>query len=721
MCKGELRTSTAPGLTEVELQAALTAFEEIEFLLSPYTWESTEPSFLGKLGLEFVLLRHTKQLKPLDVRKERSLSWRTLEAIEYGQSGSSGTSLRWYLEYAHYLGVSLKHIFTTLLQRKERDPQIRALRVKRFFIEDEVVEQVQEAVGELYTLGRPLTIKAISTATGISPKGLRKYPRVRAFVQEGLREVRHMSHHQHLEYEEELLAKAEQAVRILAETGEPITHQSVSSRMGIPPSTIILYPRVKTFLQQHVDYSLQQRRRTEEREQALLEEVCAAVLDLKARQQPITYTAVSNSIGIHYSTWSVYGQVRAFVDQHLDTVYLNRVKKHQEREEALLPRIEEAVQHLELIGKPVNFQAVGKFLGIGPASLKSYLRVSELIEQRKGNLYFRGRQAGRGEEEVLVEVQEAIRELVKRGQSVTYSSVAREIGMIRSTLSTYPQVKALVDEHLQSYHLYQQQRFALREEELLSQVETAIAELEALGLPVTQRAICEQVGRERSFLRRYPRVKALVEQKASRYHVYQRRSAQPAEEDLLQKVEEAVAELVSRGEAVTQAAVVRHVKISPTVLMHYPRVVAFLEQYGYKKRPQSLARAEEFFSRVLQAIQACRASGQPITKDSLSSMVGVNRATLFHYPAVRALMTQTANEDQQQRKEMRYQKREEELAQQVVNAIQQLRDSGKRVSMRAVGNIVHVSSVGLHYYPKVRALLESAIAAQPPTSKLEQD
>ncbi len=476
------------------------------------------------------------------------------------------------------------------------------------------MEQVQEAVGELYTLGRPLTIRAISTATGISSKGLRKYPRVRAFLQEWLREVRRMSHRQHLEDEEGLLAKARQAVRLLAGAREPITHQSVSSRIGIPPSTIILYPRVKTFLQQHVDYSVQQRRRTEERERALLEEVRAAVLDLKARQQSITYAAVSNSIGIHYAAWSVYAQVRAFVDQHLDSKYLDRVKRQEEREEALLPRTEEAVQHLELVGKPVTFQAVGKFLGIDPETLKSYPRVSELIKQRKGNAHFRGRQAGRSEEEVLVEAQKAIQELVKRGQSITYSSVARAIGMGRSTLSTYPQVKVLLDEHLQSYHLYQHQQFALREEGLLSQVETAIAGLEALGLPVTQRAICERVGRERSILRRYPRVKALVEQKASLYHVYQRRSAQPTEEDLLQRVEEAAAELVSLGEAATRAAVVRRVKISPTVMMHYPRVVALLEQYGYKKRPQSSACAEEFFSRVQEAIQACRASGQPIPK-----------------------------------------------------------------------------------------------------------
>jgi hypothetical protein len=62
-------------------------------------------------------------------------------------------------------------------------------------------------------------------------------------------------------------------------------------------------------------------------------------------------------------------------------------------------------------------------------------------------------------------------------------------------------------------------------------------------------------------------------------------------------------------------------------------------------------------------------------------MVSINLASLFHYPIVRALMTQAANEDQQQRREMLYQEREEELTRQVVNAIQQLQDARKRVSV----------------------------------------
>lgn len=93
-CKGDLRTSVALRLTEEELQGAFKASQEIEFLLSPHPWETTERSFLEKLGGEFALLRHAKQLKRLDVRKQTELSWRILEAIEYGYNGSSGTALR---------------------------------------------------------------------------------------------------------------------------------------------------------------------------------------------------------------------------------------------------------------------------------------------------------------------------------------------------------------------------------------------------------------------------------------------------------------------------------------------------------------------------------------------------------------------------------------------------------------------------------------------------
>jgi transcriptional regulator with XRE-family HTH domain len=229
----------------------------------------------------------------------------------------------------------------------------------------------------------------------------------------------------------------------------------------------------------------------------------------------------------------------------------------------------------------------------------------------------------RSEEEVFSDVQRVIPLLIEGGMSVNYKAIAREMGGITAqTLQTYPKVRMLVDEHLQSYHLYQLQQFALREEQLLRRMEAAIAELEVLGKPLTQSELCEMVGKSRSAIRQYPRVNALLEQKATLYHVYQRRRDQPEEEELVQRVKEAIIDLSDRRERIRPDKVARKVKISTEVLMQYPQVVVLLEQHGYQKRKRRSEREEELLNLVKNAIHACKISGQPITKVRLSGMVG---------------------------------------------------------------------------------------------------
>jgi hypothetical protein len=93
-------------------------------------------------------------------------------------------------------------------------------------------------------------------------------------------------------------------------------------------------------------------------------------------------------------------------------------------------------------------------------------------------------------------------------------------------------------------------------------------------------------------------------------------------------------------------------------------------------------------------------------------MVGVHRICLARYPSVKELMTRAAVEDRQQRKELRFQRREEELIEQVLNAIQQLQNEGKRVTIKDVGRKIHVSASILYDYPHVKTILERARIAQ---------
>ncbi len=329
-CGGDLRDCILSRLTEEEAQGVCAASREIVFFLCPHSWETTEPAFLEKLGQEFMLLRYNKQLKRRDVSAETDLARWILEAIELGQSGSSRTSLRWYFEYATYLGVPLSHIFINTLQRKEEDLKIKTMPGKYFLTsEDEVLERVQDAVSQLEISGQRLTLKAVCAATGFSRKGLDKYERVKTFLGGILyhkQPPRHAA--QDPLYEEQLLKKAQQAIQELAQAGKPITHRAVSSLIGISKGAIVRYPRVKQLVGDFVDYALQQQKHAEACEQALLEKVRMGVMELEDLQQPVTYYSIGQKIGIPSSVWLPYAQVRAFVSQHLDSRYLRAMKSH---------------------------------------------------------------------------------------------------------------------------------------------------------------------------------------------------------------------------------------------------------------------------------------------------------------------------------------------------------------------------------------------------------
>jgi transcriptional regulator with XRE-family HTH domain len=717
-CGGDLCECIPSGLTEEELLGETVASRELEFLLSPQQWETTDPAFLEKIGQEFLLLRYNKQLKQIDVSAETKLSMETLRVIELGQNGSKRAILRWYFMYASYLGVPLSHIFINAVERKEEDLRIKTTPGKYFLrSEDWVMQSVQEATKQMEISGQFLTIKAVSAATGISKGGLYKYDGVKAFLGEKLYHKKLPSRMQDPQFEEQLLEKAKQAVQELSQARKPITHHAVCSLLGIPSGAIVRYPQLKKFLGQFVDYALQQQIHTEEREQAFLEQVRIGVMELEDQQLPVTYKAISQKIGIRSSTWLAYAQVRAFVEQHLDSRYLRTLKEREQREEVLIPRVVEALNQLETAGESMTFESVGKLLGVNPTTLKTYSHVNVLIEKRKSSPRERGGQGRRSEEEVLSDVQRIISSLIGRGASVNYRAIAHEMGGISAlTLQTYPKVRMLVDEYLQSYHLYQLQQFALREEQLLSRMEATITELEALGKPFTQSELCEMIGKSSSSLRRYPRVNALLKQKATRYHVFQRRREQPEEEDLMQRVKEAIIDLTDSGEHITPDKVARKVNLSRYVLMQYPLVVLFLEQSGYKKRKPRSEREEELLNLLREAINACKNNGQPITQKKLSDMVGVSPFALLRYPQVRALMTQAVSEDKQEQQEHRFQVCQEEMTQQVILALQQLRDQNRKITKRAVEKLVHYSEI-CSRYPKVRVLIESAIQTQRATNE----
>jgi hypothetical protein len=151
----------------------------------------------------------------------------------------------------------------------------------------------------------------------------------------------------------------------------------------------------------------------------------------------------------------------------------------------------------------------------------------------------------------------------------TQKAICEIVGMTPAGLKGYPRVKELLARYAGKYCHYIIRKSSLREDELVAEVEIAIKHLYEMAQPLTQVSIAHSVGVNLSSLKKYPKVRKMVEQYAARNHrdrVYQK------ENELLEKVEAAIERLTALGERITQRAIGRIVGVAPSQLKRYPRV-----------------------------------------------------------------------------------------------------------------------------------------------------
>ena len=186
------------------------------------------------------------------------------------------------------------------------------------------------------------------------------------------------------------------------------------------------------------------------------------------------------------------------------------------------------------------------------------------------------------EEQLLEQVETAIRQLKARGKSVLPGSVGDLVGMTRNRLKQYPHVKKLLTrcEKERRQEIFQVDR--RREEELVKQIEHTLKQLEARGEPIVLQHVCDLVGLPyASMVSKYPRVRAL-------FHEYRKnrpgRSLAPRldEEEKVQQVQAAINVLLSHGEPVTLKRIRQMVRLTQKQLRRSPRVKALLAPYVEK-------------------------------------------------------------------------------------------------------------------------------------------
>lgn len=189
----------------------------------------------------------------------------------------------------------------------------------------------------------------------------------------------------------------------------------------------------------------------------------------------------------------------------------------------------------------------------------------------------------------------------------------------------------------------------MREEYLIAEVRKAIKQLEDANQPITQQAIAELLGVLPSYLTIYERVDTLLKQVASRAHLdfYRSEQARCAEDAMTLNVEKAIAQLKMCGESITQR--------------------------------------------------------------SVSKILGVPASSLHYYPKVITILKTVVREERYQSQLTRAQMREDDLVTKVLGAIENLRTSGRAVSIRAIVKVVQISEEALRRYPKVKLILDQVV------------
>jgi transcriptional regulator with XRE-family HTH domain len=318
------------------------------------------------------------------------------------------------------------------------------------------------------------------------------------------------------------------------------------------------------------------------------------------------------------------------------------------------------------------------------------------------------------EEEVIERLQQAIQRLNDQGVLVTQRALSKESGIARNRFGSYPRVKILLKETLSNVRAHQEKQRELRQEEIFEQVRAAINHLEALGVPVTRRAIADLVGMSTLVFRYYPKVRTLVD-----LHTGKQQAAgglpSPREDELVTKVGRAITQLQSLGQSITQRAISKIVGVQVSVLLTYPRVNDLLKQVtsiyhaDRKRAEQALLSEERLAASVEKAVEQLERLGKPVTQRAVSAMIGVPASSLYYYPKVISLIQSVIKDKRLQRMVVQTELREEEWVTKVVGAIEDLRASGRTVSVRAIVKEVQLSEGALKRYSRVKVILDRVV------------
>ncbi len=123
-CQQRLQRCAAASVGDTaELEKALSAHDDIVFLLTPQLWEA-DSSIIKRIGRHFSHMRQMVRRTAVEVASQIGVTLTVVEGIERGDFQGRGATLQSYFKYAHYLCLSLKEVFSDAIGSSDHAPAL---------------------------------------------------------------------------------------------------------------------------------------------------------------------------------------------------------------------------------------------------------------------------------------------------------------------------------------------------------------------------------------------------------------------------------------------------------------------------------------------------------------------------------------------------------------------------------------------------------------------
>jgi hypothetical protein len=146
--------------------------------------------------------------------------------------------------------------------------------------------------------------------------------------------------------------------------------------------------------------------------------------------------------------------------------------------------------------------------------------------------------------------------------------------------------------------------------------------------------------------------------------------------------------------------------------------VASSAHLDHHRAKRALLSENEMVVKVKRAIEHLETSGEPVTQRSVSRIIAMPASSLYYYPKVISILKDVVRDKRNQSRLVQTQLREEELVTRVLEAIETLKASDQRVSIRAIVKIVQLSAGVLNRYPRVKAILDQIVQKTRPKTRI---